>query len=266
MKHFFQVFRVDMKRAVLSWGFLLGVVLTLAGLYFSANRDLRYNSDVLGVFIYVFRYNNGQSMMVLAATFAFSAGFCWDYNSKMIYPFLIRSNPKTYSMAKVVSCALAGGLCVTLGAALFLGICRWVSAGWLPTDMEYLAVSHGGSPFGHGLLEGRIFPFFAWNLYVIFLSSAFWAVLGLCVSSYMPNKYIAYCAPFIGSFMLTQFGLIFHLPNWINPIVLGKGGDFVGSVGNNGMTFWVTTVVFFGCILVCGILFVRNCQRRIAND
>jgi fumarate reductase subunit D len=94
----------------------------------------------------------------------------------------------------------------------------------------------------------------------VFLSAAFWSVVGLCASSYMPNKFVALCTPFIISFFLNRFTYTF--PIWLRLNRISEGMcKFNGTV----ISLAYATLVYTVLTTVAGLIFVKNAKRRLAN-
>lgn len=117
--------------------------------------------------------------------------FCEDYNSGYIKSILPRTSKRKY----LQDCVLCNSLCGGLGVFLPEFLCSIV---FLSVAEPHLPEAHTPSYDLYAAIEyvwgGRLiiitFLFFS------FLFGVVWANIGLCISAYSRNKYIALAAPF----------------------------------------------------------------------
>lgn len=95
-------FEIDLRRAVFSGRFLIGLVIQIAILYISG-----FKSDLYYI-----------SVPVLC-TFPYSTAWLQDYQSGYIKPYLQRSGMASYIMGKILACGISGGLLETAGCFIF---------------------------------------------------------------------------------------------------------------------------------------------------
>lgn len=109
-------FEIDLRRAVFSGRFLIGLVLQTAILYISG-----FKSDLYYI-----------SVPVLC-TFPYSTAWLQDYQSGYIKPYLQRAGMASYIMGKILACGISGGLLETAGCFIFYLIKREeaLKNGWL---------------------------------------------------------------------------------------------------------------------------------------
>lgn len=252
---------MDFYRAFLSSGFVMGIFSTVAIFYFGSVGMISHITSAVAAFNNTFKYNNISALFILSATFAYAASFCTDWQTRFAFSIMIRSGKTAYALSKCIAATVAGGLAVAIGAAVFISYVCVTQPGILPEAMA-IKMEFSNEAFGDLLVKGKAALFFLSYLYIIFLQAIFFSSLGLMVSAYMPNKYVAYISPFALSFMLNQIANVFDLPIWLDPVKLATARIW----GTTASTIlWMATATFLSLTILCGILFIRTVKRRIAN-
>ena len=245
-KFFLSVFLVTALCVLCSWKDL-----SLA--FFRNNR-----TDVTYIFSMMMALGAFKNMILLAAAFPGAGSFCSDWNHQFIRPVCIRCGVRKYSHSKVVFCAGSVFLTVFLGMLLYV---------FLLVAFRIPLLGENGKgvvdPLYGPLLTGD-FPllYFLVKIFLLSVASAFWGIVGLLISSWIPNYFVAVSAPFISYYLLGEFGE--YLPDFMNFRMLAYGYDVVSQ--GIGVTM-LYTVLFFGLFsFIVGKLFQRNMQRRVANE
>ncbi|WP_033165321.1 hypothetical protein [Clostridium sp. KNHs205] len=174
---------------------------------------------------------------------------------------MIRSGKTAYALSKCITTAVAGGLAVAIGAAVFIGYVCVTQPSILPEAIE-IEMEFSNEAFGDLLVKGEAVLFFLSYLYIIFLQAVFFSTLGLMISAFKPNKYVAYISPFALSFMLNQIANVFNLPIWLDPVKLATA-RVLGTTAST--ILWMATATFLSLTIFCSILFIRTVKGRIAN-
>lgn len=252
---------MDVYRATHSSGFLIGIFSTLAIFCFGSVGMMSYNVSAVAVFNNTFKYNNISELLILSSTFAYAASFCIDWQSRFAFPIIIRSEKMAYSLSKCIVTSMIGGLAVAIGAAIFIGYVCVVQSSIMP-EQYMIEVEFSSQAFGDLLVKGEAVLFFLSYLYIIFMQAVFFASLGLMFSTYIPNKYVAYIAPFGLSFMLNRIANIFQLPIWLDPVKLATA-KILGV--NTSTILWTATASFISLTIICNIIFIHNVNRRMSN-
>lgn len=117
--------------------------------------------------------------------------FCEDYNSGYIKSILARTTHKKYLKECIACCTIGGGLGVFLPELFCSTVFLFTGSPHLPVVgvPSYSLYASFEYVWG-GRLIVLSFLFFS------FLFGAVWANIGLCISAYAPNRYIALAAPF----------------------------------------------------------------------
>ena len=261
MKNFLMMLKADFYRAFFSMGFLMGIVSTIAIFYFGSIGMMTGIGSAVAVFNNTYKYNNISQLLILAATFAYSASFCIDWQTKFHYSLIVRSKTTAYTLAKCLAAVVAGGLSVAIGVLLFIGCICITQPSILPQAME-IEVEFSVQAFGDLLMMRQAGLFFLSYLYIIFLQAAFFSILGLLASAYLPNKYAAYISPFILGFAMNQAANVLHLPIWLDPVKLATA-----SIRNTPAVtiILMATATYVSLIGICTILFTYKVKRRMSN-
>lgn len=166
----------------------------------------------------------------------------------------------TYALSKCVATGLSGGASIALASVIFMAYTCAVSKSIMPVDGP---INYGEVCMFEDLTDaGSPVPFFLAYLYVIFLQGMFFSVLGLTVSGYFPNKYVAYATPFTLAFVINQAVNKLDLPNWVDPVKLALARLYSFSTVQ---ALLIETGMFLLYTVICSALFVRVVKRRIAN-
>lgn len=123
--------------------------------------------------------------------------FCEDYNSGYIKSILNRVEKKRYIQEIAICSSVSGGFAVFLPSLI--------------TSIFYIVNGKPNTPENAGINYFTVFDEtvysqlqFVWDgllmvillLVLAFLFGAVWSNIGLCVSAFIPNRYIALAAPF----------------------------------------------------------------------
>jgi len=105
-------------------------------------------------------------------------------------------------------------------------------------------------------------PMLALTLMVfVFASSCgMWAVMGLTVSAFFPNKYVAIFSPFVFCYIVERFTR--NLPDWFSLPVLSRSL----FPDNPPFVFLWSNIVFIGISAMCGVIFTLQVKRRVENE
>ncbi len=188
----------DIKRALTGKGFLIGMagmVLVIA---------LSSLESIIGVTRSTQPLQNGfHAQLIMNAlssdwvtlalpilcTLPFTTAFVDDIKSGFIKQYLHRSGTKPYIKAKLIACGLSGGLVLFFGIVIAYALSSLI---FIPMELA--------------LSEGEMTqPYFAQVLMIaatLFLSGAFWSLVGFTFASLTMSKYMAYASPFIIYYVL----------------------------------------------------------------
>ena len=254
---FWRLLKTDLYRAFISFGFLLGAVVSAAILFYGSLQDSSSNAVIR--FLNSFVWGNVIDLFFLADSLAYSACFASEWQSGFYRPIIARSNPRAYALSKCISTAIASGASVMVGVAAFIAyIC--INCAEIVPEAN---VIYGEVPIFYEFLYADLpFCFFSAYLFIVFMQAAFFGVLGLCVSGYFPNKYVAYVSPYVFSFVVNQTANALKLPNNFDPVKMAMGRLFGASAAV--VIGWIF-IYFTLLTLLCSALFIRRVKRSVAN-
>lgn len=233
----------------------------MAIFYFGSVGMVSHDVSAVAAFNNTFKYNNISKLLILSAAFPYAASFCIDWQTRFAFSIMIRSGKTAYALSKCIAVSVTGGLAVAIGAAVFIGYVCVTQSNILP-EASLIEMEFSNQAFGDLLVKGEAALFFLSYLYIIFLQAVFFSSMGLMISGFMSNKYVAYISPFALSFILNQIANVFNLPIWLDPVKLATA-RVLGTTAST--ILWMATATFLSFTIFCSILFIRTVKRRIAN-
>ncbi|MDR1882323.1 MAG: hypothetical protein LBR26_06020 [Prevotella sp.] len=197
-----------------------------------------------------------KKFLIIFAAIPCAAGFCTDWNSRYIRFVIIRSDSRKYIWTKLVACAVVTFLVVFIGMSIFV-----IAAGVkIPLFFEDMTETH--LPFAS--FATGIFPFaYVLAMITVFaLFCSFNTTLGLMVSAFIPNRYVAVIAPMICAYFLEE--LTARFPAWLSFYALSHAVDVIGQGGGISLLYYIS----FYCVMVfmVGLVFSRQVKRRIRDE
>lgn len=177
----------------------------------------------------------------------FTATFVDDVKCGFIKQYLHRSGIKPYIKAKLIACGLSGGLTLFSGIVIAYGLSALIF-----TPMEL------------ALEEGEIAqPYFAQVLMIaatLFLSGAFWSLVGFTFAALTMSRYMAYASPFILYYVLIILNeryfrdlFVLYPKEWLFP-------SDVWVLGNLGVILLLAELM-----AIVSLAFTITAKRRLSN-
>lgn len=259
LRRFWGLLKADLCRAFRSHGFWLGAFFSAGILLYGASQNSYSNSNAVHTFVYAFVWGNVVQLFFLADSMAFSASFASDWQSGFYRYVIARSRVLEYALSKCITTAISSGASVVTGCAAFIIFICIIS----PEVVPDAAMIYSEIPIFEDFLYADLpLLFFFAYLFIIFMQAAFFGVLGLCISGYFPNKYVAYVSPFVLGFTANQLANALGLPASLDPVKMAMGRLF--GVKPAVIIAW-EFAYFTLLIILCSALFIRRVKRRIAN-
>ena len=249
--------KTEFYRIIVSPRTYFAVVCVIAVLFLNARMNGIFKENDSVYYLSAVLFNHIDLLLILCAALPFSTLFLDDWKHQYALLAIGRSGYKAYAGAKVIACFTGGWLVSFLGIHVFLGL--------LSLKIPFIGQQYEGSLWaGYSALGSSEFPY----LYVFVIVSvlaagyAFWAVLGLMISSYCTNMFMT-----IGLTVILAFYMINVItPTWpglINISLIGRGGDL--GLGVWGNFFY--SIFFLMLLSLCaGILFYRRVKRRVSGE
>lgn len=254
----------DLKCRIFSLGFATMTIVAAASYILSSVDELRYmwnvkSCDVL--FFWDMAQNIGYftSLSILCCTAINCTSFLNDYHSNYYRNCVLRSGKLRYTLSKYVSCVVAGGLTLAVGLVIFIMILR-VKFPLISEDSSYLElyVHSSDSIFtGELLKSGHYIGFFAVQALLAFLFGALWSAVGICMSAFITDKYVATFSPYVVWYTLRGV-----LPAFLRTERIFNGDYNMGGIGGS----LLFAAIYFGSVIVVlGIIFCNKAGRRCEN-
>ncbi len=219
----------EFRRAFFSWSFLLAIAITFAaaivGLLeygppvspFSNPAEYPFVNNAFDAFIYGAYYWVLPALAPLIAVLPFGDSLITDRSSGYISFILSRTSFRKYITSKFFANLLAGGISLSIPLLIMYGVINiFYLRGFGPVPTPGEAWVGGRIPYA--ALPGPMGNFYRVkpDLYVSFLIGlsfifgAVYASLGLALSLFLHNRYVALATPFIlyqiGSFAMNILG------------------------------------------------------------
>ena len=218
----------DLRRTFIGRGFLGGVAGMVLVIALSSLQNIieavRNGSVNYGFHAQLISTALSSDWVTLAlpilCTLPYTAAFVDDMKSGFIKQYLHRAGYREYVRGKLVACGLSGGLVLFLGAILAYGLSALIF-----TPME-LALKAGQA-------EQQYFAQMLMTAATLFLSGAFWSLVGLTFAALTMSRYMAYASPFIFYYVLIILHeryfssiYVFYPKEWLFPSTVWPLGGF----------------------------------------
>jgi len=259
----------ECRRAFFSWSFLLAIAITfvaaIVGLLeygppvdpFARNPgEYPFTQNAFDGFIYGVYYWVLPLLAPLIAVLPFAASFITDRSSGYVSFILSRTSFRKYITSKFFANLLAGGISISLPLLIMYGIINIFylrgfepvpAAGepWVGARIPYASLP---GPMGYLYrTKTDLYVFFLIGLSFIF--GATYASLGLALSLFLHNRYVALATPFIlyqiGSFVMNILGKA----KWSTVMTLipfsYKTTSWLTVFGELGAIFLISTICIF---------------------
>lgn len=257
---FINVFRNDLKQALLSIQFLVAIV----GVFFvflmsSLGYMSEKNYDIL--FFLKMTLDIGVFTLILPifSTLPYSHSTYDELHTNNFRYRIVRSDLNTYAISKILTCVISSFFSMFLGVCIFILMMRFRYPLVNVQDIYYEIYSIDDI-YGFLLAEHAGIYFL---IFIIFLStfSSIFSVIGLLCSLYFPYKMTIIMAPFIVFFILNEIGAKLSIP-FLRISFLMYGKDLFGNVFAN-----IIYVIVVACtsIIVLSKCFLRKLKWKVKN-
>ena len=175
-----------------------------------------------------------------------------DYNSGYIKSLIVRSSERNYAWSNIIVCSLSGFTAVFVGMVAYFGI---VSFFCPPQAYETSGVYSDialNSPILYVLLIVGVFSLYA----------TMWTIVGLTLSSILPDNYVALGSPLIFGYILEEMTL--GLPSYLNLYNLSH--SFAVFDKSPFLNCFYTMGVFILIMAISGCTFSHFVKRRSRNE
>ena len=196
----------NIQRAIVSPAFLLSVTACFVLLIIDAGllNDIQYlgteDFPSSRTYIEAFHLAMGFGVFPLAISFfcviPYTRSFSEEYNSRVTEYMVKRVGYRAYSLSKIASVSISGGLALVMGV-LVASIVFYVFYGVPNASLGNLDETALKSIWRNAYLSWNSWPYMIMQFFQCFLFGAVWSCVGLAVSAFIPNQFVAVSSPFI---------------------------------------------------------------------
>lgn len=243
--------RAHFYKLLHSPAFYIGILVTLLLSLFCLNKyeisDAQHTLNALMNFV------SYRKMFVLAAALPFAANFADEWNSKIVVNCITRKNTIWYTCSNVAACFVSAFAVIFAGMMIFVLIQSMRVPLYDDTNPLY------GS-YAPLIADGHPVIALTLQAFVYASSCAMWSVMGLTVSAFLPNKYVAICSPFVFSYIVERFTS--NIPGRFSLAVL----PYSRLSDDPIFVFLWSNFIFIAVSAVCGVIFTLKVKRRVENE
>jgi hypothetical protein len=258
-------FRMSLLQVARSPLFYLAVIGVCALCFFSVGQYMKeswkgiHNQSVLYFFDLFIGLSMYKKLVVLFTVIPYAASFCSDWNCQFIKPVVIRTGVSRYIWSKITTCFLSAFFAVWIGIMLFVALMSTI----MPVmPVHQLQNMVAGSPFESLAYSPLPVLYLFAEATVYSLAAALWSVVGLTVSAYMPNRFVAIATPVIAGYLLENLSM--NLPVWLNLYLLTRSANVLKQ--GPAVSFAYFVFIFLLLSFLFGLVFSRQVRRRLRNE
>lgn len=238
----------DMKRAFLSWKFLMAVFGTvLVFCFFEQKPSLTY--PVINAY-HGNIYGIHMLLCFVLCMLPYGDGMCHDVEYRFYQTLIIRGKNLAYVLSKAFAVFLSSGMVMVLGTIFYILIIR---------------IQYPEAAWSMGTYEGMAFDEFISNemygVYILLCSlkmgclTGILGMVGTVVSMYIANRLLVFSLPIISFYML----------NWVSQLIFMpyKFYDAFDPLCELGGTTFISTVFTLAVAVLCFCIFTAIMNRQI---
>lgn len=207
------------------------------------------------VFFGVAKYRRA---MVVFGALPFAANFADEWTSGIAKECIIRKGIKKYAMANLLFCWFSAILTVSLGMALFMCFdsifVPFTAPDYNPYSLIFESLVYNNRGGTYLLLVTLVYS----------ASCAVWAVMGMLMSVFFANKYVAICTPFVANYLIERFTDQFS--PWFDLHNLARSYIPFDYFGSDLLGFLYCVGLFAAIAAVCGVIFYNFLKRKVQNE
>ncbi len=213
-------------------------------------------NNVISSFDCLLNIDSMRKTIVIFGAVSFAANFADEWKNSVTTSVVLRCGAAKYAVCNIICVFVSSVITVFLGLLLFTGIAALFADTFSPPTL----FGNFRKPFAPIFENNVPFLYVVYKSFVIGASCGAWSVLGLAVSVFFPNKYVAVSAPIVISYLLER--VTFYCPTPLCIALLQNAelgfdsllGQLLYSAG-----FFVVLAI------VGGIIFYAMLKRRVQN-
>lgn len=207
------------------------------------------------IFLNLAQYRN---CLILLSALPFAANFADEWNSGVVKECIVRKSVKKYAVHNLLFCWFSAFIAVFLGLWLFMCIdslfVPWSDINLNPSYTIFEEYLRNG--------QGEIWLFFASIIYAS--SCACWSVMGMLLSVFLPNKYVAICMPLIACYFILRITRM--APNWVNLHHISLSNFPYEYFNSHFLGFLYCVGIYAAIAAACGAVFCFALKRKVQNE
>lgn len=220
------------------------VIITMIIYYF--NRE---NSNVTIYFNTFTSLSHIHKIILLIIAFPCASSFCSDCNNKIINYVVLRGNVIKYSFSKIISSYICS-----------FSIC-FITIGFFLISLSFILPISSESQLNSNVAI-QILSLFS-DLFIFSAVSAFWVIVGVCFSAFIPNSFVSLTSAVVFSYILEELSSV--LPDFLDLFVITRNRQAIFDA--NEIIIFIYCLLFIAlCIIVVNYIFYKQIQRRVSCE
>lgn len=256
MKRFLSLFAVNMSRAIFSARFVLSACTVALVMFFAVWGFISTESDV--IYLCGLSMTGSGAMILIICVLPiipFATTYASERNEHSDRFWMIRTGVGQYSANKVLVAGISGFFTTSLGILIFILL--------LLTKCPLFTKANVGDGYSVLLVEGKPLAYLSCYIIHVSLSSAIFAVLAFCVSTFIPNKFTAVAAPAVLYFIALRFTETMNIPQYLKA---GAFVEWIYDAGTPASSLLLKAGTVITICFVLGYCSVKQIQRRLRHE
>lgn len=245
MKHFLKYIQVDLRRAICSWRFIIGIVGIFLCMCLGMHVDSGYNISVLYVFDAV-TYGIPFLLVIVFCAFPYAISIHEDEKNGYMYLLISRGNIASYTISKCVVIGVSSILVLIFGVLCFVMMCK-MGLPWIAdkdTTFEILS-KYGGLRFF--LINHKFILYYILYALQYGILTALLSMLSAVVSLFVSDQFLIFTIPMISFYIVSFFA---------NQIFRNNIADLY-NIFNASVNIWNNDIKsYFYAISIGGVGFI----------
>ncbi len=244
----------DFRRIIISsrfWiSFFIAIFILLRPLYGAFGAE--ETASFLNLMTAPFGVSDFSPFAAVFAVIPFADSFSEDYISGYVNPIIMRIGVKRYSRQKCFTTAISGGILMGLVVMTTLCVCAFLATEPDTPESVYFLAGSLWDRMGLTLGYRRII-LAALKVLLGFIFGCVWALVGLCVSVFITNRYVTLIAPFV----IYQFLWFLLEESPFNPVYVFRGDS-------NLIPSFNFILLYQGSLIaICSIISINGIRKKV---
>ena len=258
MKKLFGAYRQELMRVFSSYKIYICIIsYILVCVYMSYNFDTNsLKKSVLERLVNIAGFNNMNKIPVLIASIPMATSFCDDISNNYFNSCIIRCGGRNYIISKFTTSYIISFLISFIGLSIYSVICG-VKNGLGVHQVHEYRVFHDIAYGNYPVLAAISF------IFLFSMVSAIYAVMGMALSSAVPNRFVAVTSTFFINMFVEN--VLDFLPKSISLFDIQKGNNaYLGMRAS--VVILLSCMVCMGYFLIALWVFKHFAERRLDGN